>query len=562
MKTRSNKNNGDNGDNNDDDVSIDASIDADNTSFDGFDDDDDYDDDFVDARDELNRLQFDISDLLQKIKDSECDTDDECTFMGLPPKRQKQIHNPLDIKDKYAKLCAEKDAILKQSKKRKFDDSKLKVINKNIKDFIKTERNNNTDKFMQLLSGDNADDIETYFKTKLPYTEQNEIIRSLETLNPQLIAQTVPLSIQILHSNIPPNYKQIALKYTYQYENCEDPYSSEMIKLHQWIKTFMSIPFGIYANLPIKITDGQLACEAFMKSSMDILNECIYGMYDTKIQILQMIAKWITNPASIGKSIALYGPAGVGKTSIVRNGISRIFSRYFGFISLGGVHDSSTLIGHSSTYIGAKHGSILQTVIAAKHMNPVIFFDELDKISLTEQGQEIAGVLMHLTDSTQNTAFQDNYFSEFEFDLSKSLIFFSYNDKSRVNPILLDRLHNIYVKGYSVKEKIAIANKHLIPAICADLGFDQSSVILTDAVLENAIALFIEKEEGVRNLKRYLENVYLKLNMRKFVDVKDGILSTSESKLAISYPLTMTAAILQSLNETRFEPETWKAMYT
>ena len=203
---------------------------------------------------------------------------------------------------------------------------------------------------------------------------------------------------------------------------------------------------------------------------------------------------------------------GTGKTTLVKHGISKILNREFAFITLGGSVDGSTLKGHSYTYEGSKPGKLAEILIQCKTSNPVIFFDELDKVSQTDKGQEIYGVLTHLTDTTQNTQFQDYYLSEIDLDLSKCLFIFSYNDESLINPILKDRMYTIDIPGYNVNDKIQICEKHLIPAIEKDIGIKENDFILSRPVLK----YLIEKtkyEEGVRNLKRNIETIYNKLNL-------------------------------------------------
>jgi hypothetical protein len=150
-------------------------------------------------------------------------------------------------------------------------------------------------------------------------------------------------------------------------------------------------------------------------------------------------------------------------TSLVKEGISKILNREFAFVPLGGATDSSYLEGHSYTYEGSTWGKIVDILIHSKSMNPIIYFDELDKISETPKGEEIIGILTHLTDTTQNSQFHDKYFAEIDFDLSKCLFIFSYNDPLKVNPILLDRMYKIKTSGYQVKDKIVIAQQYLIP---------------------------------------------------------------------------------------------------
>ena len=147
----------------------------------------------------------------------------------------------------------------------------------------------------------------------------------------------------------------------------------------------------------------------FMEGSKKILDEAVYGLNDAKMQIMQMIGQWITNPDAIGTAIAIKGPPGTGKTTLVKEGISKILNRDFAFIALGGATDSSSLEGHGYTYEGSTWGKIVDILIQTKCMNPVIYFDELDKISDTPKGEEIVGILTHLTDVTQNNQFHDKY---------------------------------------------------------------------------------------------------------------------------------------------------------
>jgi ATP-dependent Lon protease len=172
-------------------------------------------------------------------------------------------------------------------------------------------------------------------------------------------------------------------------------------------------------------------------------------------------------------------------------------------------------------------------------MNPVIYFDELDKISNTPKGEEIAGILTHLTDLTQNSQFHDKYFSNVDFDLSKALFIFSYNDESKVNKILLDRMYKIRTKGYDNKEKITIANNYLIPSIIKNVNFNKEDIVFPEETLEHIISNYTENEKGVRNLKRALEIIYTKLNLYRLMD-EDTSLFEGQKTFKVSFPHTVT----------------------
>jgi hypothetical protein len=233
-------------------------------------------------------------------------------------------------------------------------------------------------------------------------------------------------------------------------------------------------------------------------------------------------------------------------TSLVKEGISKILNREFVFIPLGGATDSSYLEGHSYTYEGSTWGKIVDILIRSKSMNPVIYFDELDKISETPKGEEIIGILTHLTDTTQNSQFHDKYFAEIDFDLSKCLFIFSYNDPLKVNPILMDRMYKIKTMGYQVKDKIVIANQYLIPKIQYEVNFKKGDIIIPDETLNYIIDNYTEKEDGVRNLKRCIEIVYKKLNLYRLV--KPGTtLFEKDNTLLVEFPFTVTNDIVNNL---------------
>ena len=276
-----------------------------------------------------------------------------------------------------------------------------------------------------------------------------------------------------------------------------------------------------------------------------------------------MVGQWLVNPQAIGSAIAIKGPMGTGKTTLVKEGISQILGRDFAFIALGGATDSAFLEGHSYTYEGSGWGQIVDILMKSKSMNPVIYFDELDKVSETAKGEEIIGILTHLTDTTQNSKFHDRYYAEFEFDLSRCLFIFSYNDESKINPILRDRMYRIMTKGYDQAEKITIASDFLLPKIQEQVRFSKDDVIFSPAILEYIIMNYTDKEDGVRNLKRCLEIIHTKLNLFRLMTPGDNLFQ-NDLKLTpteVIFPIVVSTLMVDML--IKREPDTggWRNMY-
>ena len=339
-----------------------------------------------------------------------------------------------------------------------------------------------------------------------------------------------------------------------------EPGGGEYYKIKNWVDTFMQIPFGKYKTLPLTIEDGIEKTHEFMDNAKKILDSAVFGLDDAKLQIMQFVGQWIANPNAIGTSLAIKGPMGTGKTTLVKEGISKILGRDFAFIALGGATDSSFLEGHSYTYEGSMWGKIVEILIQAKTMNPVIYFDELDKLSDTPKGDEIAGILTHLTDTSQNSKYHDKYFAELDFDLSRCLFIFSYNDESKVNPILLDRMYRIQTKGYDKKEKTTIANDYLLPKIREQVKFKKDDINIPEETLHYIIDTHTDNESGVRNLKRCLEIIYTKLNLYRLM--KPGTnLFEKDMSLKISFPVTLTVEMVGKIIKKTGGTSSWNHMY-
>lgn len=247
-----------------------------------------------------------------------------------------------------------------------------------------------------------------------------------------------------------------------------------------------------------------------------ILDESIYGHSYAKNQILKIICQWISGEQT-GYSFGFEGSPGIGKTSLAKKGLAHCLSdensetRPFSFIALGGSCNGSILEGHSYTYVNSTWGRITDILMESKCMNPIIYIDELDKVSKSEHGKEIIGILTHLIDTTQNDTFQDKYFSGINLDLSKALFIFSYNDASQIDPILLDRIHRIKFENLTSVDKLVIVKKYIIPEINKKMGFDDI-VEMNDEVIEFIIDNYT-MEPGVRKLKEILFDLYGELNI-------------------------------------------------
>tara|TARA_Y100000816_G_scaffold110741_1_gene77442 strand:+ start:2545 stop:4473 length:1929 start_codon:yes stop_codon:yes gene_type:complete len=401
-------------------------------------------------------------------------------------------------------------------------------------------------KFSKILTEEDRES--DYFKKQMSVKEQENAIEKL-TLIKNLTSIETPYLIHLIKIDIPDIYKACALRKINMLREMDGGFgNSEYYKIKSWVDAFIKIPFNKYNNLPITFADGIEKCHSFMQHAKNTLDSVVFGLDDAKIQIMQLLGLWLVNPNAVGSAIAIKGPMGTGKTTLIKDGISKILNRPFALVALGGCGDSGFLDGHDYTYEGSKYGKIIDILIQAGCMNPIILFDELDKISDTPKGEEISGVLTHLTDVTQNSHFADKYMSEISLDMSKALYIFSYNDESRVNPILKDRMYKIETKGYKIKEKLVICKDYLLHKIYEQAKFEKEDVIFTDEILEYIIKDFTENESGVRNLKRCLEIIYTKLNLYRLMKPEENLFETSlKIDKKVEFPFELKKDIINKL---------------
>ena len=479
--------------------------------------------------------------------------DDDMKAAVVSPVNKGDIeqNNDKDLEHEYNELVQLKISLASQFKNGQNNQILKNAIhecNASINELIKTTRDQNTKTYYDLVvnaeTANNKTSELVYFKTKCSQKEQQKITSDLSFIN-KLTYNDKPYRLSLLElSDISPVCKSIVLQKIKTLQSMDPSANSEYYKLKHWVDGFMRVPFGKYDSLGINISSGIHECQSFLINAKSTLDNCVYGLDDAKLQIMQMMGQWITNPDAMGSAIAIKGPMGTGKTTLVKEGISKILGREFAFIALGGARDGSFLEGHNYTYEGSSWGKILQILMDTRCMNPVIYFDELDKISNSPHGEEITNILIHLTDVTQNDKFHDKYFGELTFPLNKCLFIFSYNDETKVNPILLDRMYSISTKGYSTKEKVIIARNHLLPKIQEQVKFSSTDIVISDEVLQYIITntQYCGTELGVRNLKRCLEIIYTKLNLFRLVPSDNSMFSKDINlgTASVQFPFTVT----------------------
>tara|TARA_B100000963_G_scaffold67943_1_gene56096 strand:- start:3405 stop:5864 length:2460 start_codon:yes stop_codon:yes gene_type:complete len=469
-------------------------------------------------------------------------------YKKVPSKRIKSIeeNEEKELLKELKKLIDTKSGKGKEAMEKQFEkltkaqEKKEKAKQKKREE---KEKHKNLMQLRKLMRGEKVMNDYKFFKG-LKTDDQKKILDKLRDIN-KFTSVEKPYKIKLIEADIPVEYKAAALSKINTLEYM-DPGSGEYYKIKTYVDNFMRIPFGVHKSLPITIDDGQVKTEAFMAEAKRILDEAVYGLNDAKMQILQLVGQWIANPNSLGNAIAIKGPPGTGKTTLIKEGVSKILGRPFAFLALGGATDSSFLEGHSYTYEGSTWGKIVDILLNSKCMNPVFYFDELDKISKTPKGKEITGILTHLTDTTQNDKYHDKYFADVEFNLNKAMFIFSYNDENLVDPILKDRMYRIKTDGYDKKDKCVIAHKYLIPKIEKNINFEKEKIIIPDETIKYICDNLTENEKGVRNLKRCLEIIYSKLNLYRLM--KEGSsLFNKEETLKVEFPFTVTKEVVDKL---------------
>ena len=279
-----------------------------------------------------------------------------------------------------------------------------------------------------------------------------------------------------------------------------NPQSPEYQTQYDYLDTFVTLPWneGTKDNLNLKNAER-------------VLNQDHFGMEKVKERILEHLAVLKTRGDFKSPIICLYGPPGVGKTSLGKS-IARAMRREYIRMSLGGLHEEAEIRGHRRTYVGAMPGRIMKGIQQAKSCNPVFILDEIDKLGQDTFHGDPSSALLEVLDPEQNSAFHDNYL-DCDFDLSKVMFIATANNISSIPAPLLDRMELIEVSGYLTEEKIEIAKRHLVPQQLEKLGMEKSGIKVSTDAIERIIESYT-RESGVRELDKKLNKLLRKLTLQ------------------------------------------------
>ena len=270
-----------------------------------------------------------------------------------------------------------------------------------------------------------------------------------------------------------------------------------------YLQTMLSLPWGIYTEDNLNISNAEKT-----------LNKDHYGLEKVKERILEHLAVLKLKNDMKSPIVCLYGPPGVGKTSLGRS-IAAALKRKYVRMSLGGVHDEAEIRGHRKTYIGAMPGRIVKSLIKAEASNPVIILDEIDKLGSDHRGDP-SSAMLEVLDPEQNHSFHDNYL-DVDYDLSKVMFIATANNLGTIPPALLDRMELIEVSGYITEEKVEIAKRHLVPKELENNGLKKEYVKISKSALEYIIENYT-RESGVRELEKKINKVMRKIALKSARD--------------------------------------------
>jgi endopeptidase La len=409
---------------------------------------------------------------------------------------------------------------------------------------LKDKKSHNSNEYISNIIYDQLNYIGQLKLKKSNFNIKNELdkLKSITSADIDLKKQV------LLSKNMPDHIKKICLEKLDELKNS----NNETYKIKMYVNILVQFPWlsDTDDNIFRNVASEKNKSKEFLEGIENKLNDQIFGHKPAKDKTLQILAKLISVQGTHISPIALAGPPGVGKTKFAQC-LADCLGIPFVQITLGGQNDGELLHGHGYTYSGAQPGLIVKKMVDAGSARCIMYFDELDKcVSKNGQVNELMSILIHLTDPMTNGAFQDRFFQEITFPLNKVIFIFSFNDVSKIDKILLDRMEVIDVESYNIKEKITIANNYLLKQLCKEIGFDYDAVLFNKDVLTKIIEDYTF-EPGVRSLRRSLENILLKLNIDKIY--QRGIFENN-IEYDTSKPLNITYELASELlGETKVE---------
>ena len=342
--------------------------------------------------------------------------------------------------------------------------------------------------------------VELRYVSGLKRKEREDIVRLLGVGTG---GDPVPLRIKLLESSLPERCKvQI-------FHSLSGRVTDKYI---QWVTRLMQVPFGVYHPCP------RGGMETVLRKARERMDAVIVGQEAAKREVLKMVAQCKANPTlpSSAYCLGLEGPPGCGKTQFVKQAMSAALKRPVVSIPLGGANDGAAfLLGHNYTYEGSKEGRLVSGLVEAACCNPIVFLDEVDKVSAQPRGpssgggagsgtsSDVVSTLIHLVDPSTNFALRDRYFHDVDIDFSKCIFVFSFNDASLVDNVLLNRMKRVVMDTPVTAERVRISRECIVPRVQSRL---RTSVTLSDETLEHIVAR-CSGESGMRDVERAVDHV-------------------------------------------------------
>lgn len=380
------------------------------------------------------------------------------------------------------------------------------------------EKEKSVKKFLHSQPGRNScEDIIHLIKEReeTPLTSQKlEELDNIESQLSQVKSNNSTIKHQIYNLPVNINIKSLIFEKYLQYEALPSS-STDSFKLKEWLKWTINLPWDNFHTF-----DDNKNTFEFIKNVQIRLNK-VYGLKNAKEEIMMFVLKrlLLNNKPDIenisktslgGQILAIEGPPGVGKTYLLKH-LASSLNIPFESIPLGGCKDASYLDGHGYTYEGSMPGRIVQSLKNLKCNNGIIYFDEIDKLSGTQNGQEVSALLLHILDPSQNKEFYDKYIGDLPIDLSKIFFVLSINDREKIDHVLRQRLFIINIPAPTPKEKIEIATQCMIPLIENEFNFKKEDIVIPRETLSHILKSCANEEKGVRNFKHILMSIYKRL---------------------------------------------------